>query len=95
MDTLRARWLDAMEIWDGSTSPSPRSRWLLIKATICILLGREARDWMKCYDTHIPIWFSGISVSWGGYDGPSQNWAEVAVPPGLRNWTYTRYTNGT
>lgn len=88
---LWAQIQDAMAIWDGSPRPCD-SIWLRIKASICIALGREVRV-MNWRDTYIPIWASKPTTVYS-YDGPGQDWAEVAVSPEWWRWKFARYTNG-
>lgn len=91
--TAVARLRDALEIWDGSPRPWKGFSWLKVKASICIALGLERRDWSAVYHEFVPVWWSAAS-SYYSYDGPGQHWWEVAVDPHPFRWAYTRYENG-
>lgn len=96
LDWLRMKWAhlqDAAAIWDGSYLPCPGKQkfsWLKVKATICIALDREDRRGIFA-DEMVPVWASNPTTYWS-YDGPGQQWAEVAVS--LTGWRFSRYTNG-
>lgn len=90
---MRARLQDAAEIWRGHHSHfGPLFSWLRIKATICMALGWESFS-SDTYDSHVPVWASSQSVSWG-WDGPQCSWREVAVATSWKKWTFTSYVNG-
>lgn len=91
----RARYQDALAIWDGSPGPWKRQPIILkLKASACIFMGWE-KSCMELgdYDSMIPIWFSSQSARWT-FDGPECNWQEVAVTREWWRWQYVRYTNG-
>lgn len=91
LDWLRMKWAhvqDALAIWDGSPSPiAGKFPWLKVKASICIALDLEDRDDMEM----VPVWASEAS-NYHSYDGPGQQWSEVAVSP--TRWKFSRYSNG-
>lgn len=94
-----ARCQDAAEIWhpepDKFIAQFCREHfWLRVKASICIVLGREGgtHSAARTYED-IPVWTSRGHCS-QGWEGPSYNWREVSVEPGWRKWRVYSYSNG-
>ena len=91
-DTLRARFADALDIWqpDEGRYPqgSPVTGWLgfllRIKCSICILLDREGDG----YD-YVPVYIGPMSI-WCN----EASWTEVGVKYGWLDWQFLRYQNG-
>lgn len=91
----RARYQDALAIWDSSAGPWEHQPVMLkLKASVCIFMGWEkSRMEMGDYDSMIPVWFSDQRVR-QTMDAPECVWHEVAVAKEWWRWQYVRYENG-
>ena len=91
-DTLKARFADALEIWEPDQGQFPQGSpvggfigfLLRAKCSVCILF-----DWKGDGYDYVPVWIGPMFVY--GHDA---SWSEVGVKWGWRNWQYLRYRNG-